>query len=170
MTHYYFIDSNGEDTNLQIYSLRQAMRGWNELVRDLEEGGEQPKDVKERYVFVLNALGLSISQLLGQNNPAPSSSVPSPLELFRTFATHHNLSGELVTKFERFNYFYNGFRHFGLTTSGRGHRSVDELTFEVAQECYEFGLDIWRVVIDVFRGGSGDDLDDFELEYILDRG
>jgi len=163
---YYHLDSSGEDTNLQLYSLKQAMRFWKELDGDVQQYGEDIEQLKERCVFVLATLGLSISQLLGQNNPLPGRRVPYPLELFRSFVEHHDLPSELITRFERFNYFYNGCRHFGLTTTGRGYDSVNELSFAVARECYEFGLHVWAVVIEVFRNELGSDLDDFDMETI----
>lgn len=39
MTHYYHLDSDGENTNLQLYSLKQAMRYWDELVLPFAESG-----------------------------------------------------------------------------------------------------------------------------------
>lgn len=166
MAHYYHLDSGGEHTNLQLYSLKQAIRTWKELAAEVQKYGDEVENIRERCVFVLATLGLSISQLLGQNNPTPSGSVPSPLDLFRSFVQHHALSQDLVERFERFNYFYNGCRHFGKTTTGRGYRSVDELSFAVAQECYEFGLEVWSVVIEVFRGKRDSDLDEFDIEHI----
>ena len=164
MAHYYHLDSNGEDTNLQLYSLKQAMKYWEELERDVMNYGDDVLDVRERCVFVLASLGLSISQLLGQNNPRPSNYVPHPNVLVRAFVEKHGLDPELKTKFERFNYFYNGCRHFGLTTSRRGYDRVDQLTLAVAKECYAFGLELWQAVISVFRQDPKSDLDELDLQ------
>lgn len=166
MSHYYHLDSNGEDTNLQLYSLKQAMTYWEQLESDLEAYGDDAPNVRERSVFVLANLGLSISQLLGQNNPDPSGSVPYPKELLAAFVVKHKLDPELITKFGRFNYFYNGCRHFGLTTSGNGYSRIDQLTIPVARECYKFGLDLWQAVISVFREDPASDLDEFDLQSI----
>jgi len=81
MAHYYHLDSTGEYTNLQLYSLRQAQRYWREIQQDYQKYGEDTENLKERCVFVIAALGLSISQLLGQNNPTLQKDVPSPRRL-----------------------------------------------------------------------------------------
>ncbi len=165
---YYHLDSGGERTNLQLFALKEAKRTWHALAIEMQEYGEDVENLKERCVFALASLGLSIAQLLGQNNPTPEASVPAPLEIFRTFVRHHGLPDDLVVRFERFNYFYNGCRHFGKTTTGRGYRSVDELTFTVVRECYEFGLEIWSIVIGVFRSQRDSDLEDFNLENVCE--
>ena len=166
VSRYYHLDSSGEDTNLQLYSLKQAMSYWEQLESDLDQHGDAALNVRERCVFVLSNLGLSISQLLGQNNPAPSERVPYPRDLVAAFVDKHQLDPEIKNKFERFNYFYNGCRHFGLMTTGKGYDRVDQLTVPVARECYESGLELWRTVILVFREDPESDLDEFNLEYI----
>ena len=166
MAHYYHLDSNGEDTNLQLYSLKQAMRYWEDLERDIASYGDDASDVKERCVFVLASLGLSVSQLLGQNNPNPKDSVPYPLELVSSFVDEHGLDPKVKKDFERFNYFYNGCRHFGLTTGIKGYDRIDQLTLPVAMECYEFGLHLWEAVISVFRQDPNSDLEEFDLQAI----
>ena len=166
VSRYYHLDTSGEDTNLQLYSLKQAMTYWEQLERDLEQHGEDAPNVRERCVFVLSNLGVSISQLLGQNNPNPSGCVPYPRDLVAAFVDKHELEPEIKTKFDRFNYFYNGCRHFGLTTTGKGYDRIDQLTIAVARECYEFGLELWRTVISVFREDPESDLDEFDPEYI----
>jgi hypothetical protein len=118
---YYVRDTSGEHTNLQLYALKQAVRYWDELQRDIVEHGEGATDwVRERCVFVLAALGLSISQLLGQNNPNPTDKVPYLPELFEDFVRAHHLTEAPIAKFKRFNDLYNGCRHFGLTAGNRG--------------------------------------------------
>lgn len=164
MSHYYRLDSSGEDTNLQLYSLRQAREYWTELQTDYAEHGERTQRLKERCVFILATLGLSISQLLGQNNPSAGKKVPSPLQIFRDIVATHHLDPALTTQFERFNHFYNGCRHFGLTTTGSGYNRVDQVTFASARDCFEFGMKVWRTVIDVYRGQEGSDLEEFAID------
>jgi hypothetical protein len=163
MAHYYHLDTSGEDTNLQLYCLKQAMKYWGELQDDLSNYGEDAPDVRERCVFILSNLGLSVSQLLGQNNPSPSAKVPYPLELVSAFVDEHGLDPNLKADFERFNYFYNGCRHFGRTTNGSGYSKIDQLTLPVAEECYSLGLDLWLAVISVFRQDPKSDLAEFDL-------
>mgnify|MGYP007053801879 CR=1 FL=1 len=77
MRRYYFIDSSGEDANLQLYSLKQAKLQWAALQDDLSVS-DQIEHFHEKCVFIICTIGLSVSQLLGQNNPAPTDRVPSP--------------------------------------------------------------------------------------------
>ena len=64
---YAHCDSEGLDTNLQLYAIRQAAREWKNLcaLRRRHDKNQVPEE-KERLVFVLVCLGLSLSQLLGQ--------------------------------------------------------------------------------------------------------
>ena len=171
MTHYYYLTSEGEDTNLQLHSFRQAKHYWRELRRDYAELAEDTEDLKERCVFVLATLGLSISQLLGQNYANLQKTVPYPIDLFTEFVDTHGLDPALKDEFETFNYFYNGCRHFGRTTSGKGHHRVNELTFSVAKNCFEFGLKVWRTVVQVYQQDGESDLEEFvDEELVNDAG
>ena len=162
MTNYYYhLITEGEDTNLQLYSFRQAKRYWNELRNEYAEFGENTEHLKERCVFVLATLGLSISQLLGQNNPTVQKDVPYPIDVFFEFVDAHGLDPSLKDDFKRFNYFYNGCRHFGRTISGKGYQRINQLTFQVAKECYEFGLRVWTIIIRVYDQDEESDLEEF---------
>jgi hypothetical protein len=170
MAVYYYRDTSGPDTNLQIYALRRAKEEWWELDYEIAQVGESGVcDLKERCVFVLAILGLSISQLLGQNNPSPSESVPFPIDLFKAFVNAHNLDSSLIAQFESFNRAYNGVRHFGTTTSGKGHAEADSLTFQAAKRHYEFGLRVWKEVIAVFCKDASNELDDLDIDDIEDH-
>jgi hypothetical protein len=150
-----------------LYSLKQTIKYWECLKHDLKEyGNKDTLNVTERCVFILGNLGLSISQLLGQNNPKPTRDVPSPQKIFSAFVDEHGLDLELKSRFDRFNYFYNGCRHFGLTKSGKGYYKIDQLTLPVMQECYEFGLELWKIVISVFQKDPENDLDEFRLAHL----
>ncbi len=168
MPHYYRLDSSGEDTNLQLYSLRQARKYWRELRHDYAQDGEVSENLRERCVFILATLGLSISQLLGQNEPTPGGKVRYPIEIFKDFVNAYGLDPNLIERFERFNYFYNGCRHFGATTTGAGYSRVNQLTYERAIKCFEFGIDVWRTVIGVFRDELGADLEEFNIDDLPD--
>ncbi|MAS92652.1 MAG: hypothetical protein CMO55_05590 [Verrucomicrobiales bacterium] len=158
MAIYYHLSTSGEDTNLQLYSYREAKRGWDSLYREYEKYGDEADDLKERCVFVLATLGLSISQLLGQNNPDVGERVPYPRNIFFNLVDTHQLDPRLKEKYNRFNYFYNGCRHFGVTLNDSAHNKIDELTFKVASECFEFGLEIWRIVINIYAADPENDL------------
>ena len=163
MAHYYHLDSTGEHTNLQLYCLKQAKKYWEELQSECAEYAEETQALRERCVFVLATLGLSISQLLGQNNPALQNEVPYPIDIFNQFVDAHGLDPNLKVRFRRFNYFYNGCRHFGRTTGTHGYDRVDQLSYPVARECYEFGLEVWQTVVRVFRKEPGADLEELNL-------
>jgi hypothetical protein len=170
MTQYYYrLTTEGEDTNLQLYSFQQAKRYWSELRNDYAKFGENTDDLKERCVFVLATLGLSISQLLGQNNPAVKKDAPYPIDLFFEFVDVHGLDLRLKDEFKRFNYFYNGCRHFGRTTSGKGYQRINELTFQMAKEWYEFGLKVWRTIIRVYDQEEESKLGEFVDEELEDE-
>ena len=122
------------------------------------------ENLKERCVFVLATLGLSISQLLGQNDPAIRDKVRYAIQIFDDFVDAHGLNPHLKTRFKQFNYFYNGCRHFGKTTGGAGYTRIDELTFPVAKECFEFGMEVWKTVIGVHRKEDESKLDELDLD------
>jgi hypothetical protein len=164
MTHYYHLDSSGEHTNLQLYSLRQARKYWAELQADYVADREETERLKERCVFILATLGLSISQLLGQNNPSAGKDVPRPIRIFNCFVAAHHLDKKLKKRFKQFNYFYNGCRHFGLTTKGAGYDTIDQLTYDKARECFDFGMEVWRTVVGVYRRQEDSHLDEFDVD------
>ena len=69
MPYYSLYTSTGSlpaNNNLQLYSLKQAANSWNPLVIEFMALGEDGVHaLKERQTFVVNCLGLSLSQLLG---------------------------------------------------------------------------------------------------------
>lgn len=168
MHRYYFIDSSGEDTNLQLYSLKQAKIHWAALQRDLADGGEVDH-FHERCVFVICTIGLSVSQLLGQNNPAPDERVPSPKHIFDSLVDRHGLDPTLKVKFKEFIDTYDRCRHFGLTNDGSRHWQVSQVTLDRTRELYEFGLAVWGTVIGIFRRDMQNELDDLDLAVVQEE-
>lgn len=167
--YYYYLTTGGTDTNLQLFSLRKAWRCWRDLISEYADSGENTCDLKEKCVFALATLGLSISQLLGQNEAMPRSKVRFPIEIFNDLVDEHGLDRKLKDDFQRFNCLYNGCRHFGKTTTGKGYESTDQLTFKVAKECFEFGLTVWRTVISIYQNAEGSVLYDFDLEFAMEE-
>ena len=165
MPRYYYIDSSGEDTNLQLHSLKQAKLHWASLERDLSESDEV-EHFHERCVFVICTIGLSVSQLLGQNNPEPSKRVPSPSAIFESLVDRHGLDPSLKQQFREFIDTYDQCRHFGLTNDGSRHWQVSQVTLAKTRKLYEFGLLVWGTVIDVFRQDPESELDDLDLAEI----
>ena len=168
MHSYYFIDSSGADTNLQLYSLKQAKLHWTALQSDLA-GGTGVEHFHERCVFVICTIGLSVSQLLGQNNPAPDERVPSPKRIFDSLVDRHALDPGLKPKFQEFIDTYDHCRHFGLTNDGSRHWQVSQVTLEKTRDLYEFGLSVWDIVIAVFRQDPQNQLDDLDLTVVQDE-
>lgn len=169
MAYFYHLDSGGYFTNLQLYALRQAKACWSDLQRDYARDGELAERLRERCVFAVAALGLSVSQLLGQNNPRPTDRVPSPTVLLRALVEAHGIDPAILERFERFVRLYDGCRHFGLSTSGVGHERVKELTFDATTECFEIGLDVWAAVLSVFGKQPGSDLGELDVRRYPDE-
>lgn len=162
MRRYYFIDSDGEDTNLQLYSLKQAKLHWAALHLDVSDG-DQVEHFHERCVFVICTMGLSVSQLLGQNNPVPGGRVPSPSKIFESLVDAHGLDPSLKSEFRELMDTYDQCRHFGLTTDGSRHWQVSQVTLDKTQRLYQIGLTVWEAVIDVLRRDSNSELDELDL-------
>lgn len=159
MIRYYHLDSSGdEDTNLQLYSLKQAKLQWAEIERKVSSGGLVP-NLHERCVFII-ILDISVSQLLGENNPYPSNRVPAPMDIFKFLVQKHNLSDTLISEFENFIDAYNSCRHFGLTADGSRHAQVRKFTYEETLNLYNFGLKVWDVVISIYKKDPENDLQD----------
>jgi hypothetical protein len=170
MPRYYQLDSGGAFTNLQLYSLQMAMELWEELEDDYARDGEGAQQLKERCVFVVAALGLGLSQLLGQNNPSPRGDrVPSPSQLMDAFADEHGLERGLIDDFKRLNHFYDRSRHFGQTTTGSAHQVIDLLTFEATGDCVRTALRVWLGVLDALGKEPGSDLADFSLKVLMEE-
>lgn len=168
MSRYYFIDSSGEDTNLQLYSLKQAKLQWAALQHDLS-AGDEVEHFRERCVFLICTIGLSVSQLLGQNNPKPSDRVPSPKSIFDSLVDTHGLDRTLKSKFKEFIETYDHCRHFGLTDDGSRHWQVSQVNLEKTREVYEFGIFVWETVIGVFRQDPKNELDELDLSVVQDQ-
>lgn len=161
---YYRLDSLGVETNLQIYSLKQAAQYWNALVNDIDATGEENvTDLTERAVFILSSLGLSLTQLLGQNWPIPDKS-------------RHNTPGEILglilkcshldkNEIKRLNKgfadlldSYGSVRHFGENKDLANYASVDDLSITKLKGFVKLALDIWDTVISIQNGNDVNDL------------
>ena len=168
MHRYYLIDSSGEDTNLQLYSLKQAKLHWDSLQSDLSDGNEV-EHFHERCVLIICTIGLSVSQLLGQNNPAPDGRVPSPKHIFDSLVDRYALDPALKLKFKEFIDTYDHCRHFGLTNDESRHWQVSQVTLNRTRDLYEFGLSVWDIVIGVFRRDPQNELAALDLAVVQDE-
>jgi len=162
---YYRLESSGVETNLQLYSLKQAALYWNALVNERDASGEETiLDLTERIVFVLSCLGLSLTQLLGQNWPLPDR---------KTNDTAGELLGLILkcshldrTEVKRLNkgladllQSYGAIRHFGENKDLANYQAVDDLSVPRLKGFVKLTLDIWDTVINVQRGN---DVNEFE--------
>ncbi len=155
MTYYCHLDSanNIENTNLQLFSLRKAASEWNDLTYLVKERGiKKVDDLKERLVFITNCFGLSLSQLIGQNSPSINKNrMESPGKLFPNLlkeADLDNITKEKVqSDFNDFLKYYDAIRHFGKVK----HKSIDELNFAKLKYFKNMTIEIWDIIISIFR-------------------
>lgn len=152
MRTYYSINTDGTcSSNLQLYSLLQAKRYWNALARDYRRHKEATGYLTERCVFIVATLGLSVSQLLGQNDPSPKSRVATPTEIWKRFVAQHRVTDVSTDEFEQFIDAYNACRHFGVSSGGTGHSRLEQLDFDATRGWYELTLRIWVAVMKALR-------------------
>jgi len=168
MSYYYYLNSDGPDTNLQLYSLHQAKRYWRDLRFDYLHDGDKTADLKERCVFVVAVMGLSISQLLGQNPVELSGRVDFPVPLFERLVDHHGLDSQLKQDFQKFNTYYNACRHFGRTVDGSGYERIDSLDYKLTEWLYNFGVRVWMTVIQIYAKDEGIEFEEFVIEELSD--
>jgi len=166
MSYYCRIDSSGEETNLQLYSLKQAETHWNGLLDEIRKVGEdRVPELKEKMVFILNCFGLSLSQLLGQNWPYPTQAeMNSPGELLGHILKNSNIDRvnrrRLNKAFQDFLVYYGAIRHFGKTKDDRNYRAVEEITITNLDTFRRMTVEIWDTMIEIFQRDRDNDLDD----------
>ncbi|MCK4727582.1 MAG: hypothetical protein KAT27_01535, partial [Desulfobacterales bacterium] len=79
---------------------------------------DEIEDLKERLVFILSCLGLSLTQLLGQNWPSESKEkMDNPADLLSRIlrCSHFDRDKKKILNktFREFFSFYGAIRHFG---------------------------------------------------------
>ena len=163
MNIYYVAQTDGDHTNLQLFALMEAKRVWRDAVDYFNAYGEDA-GLTEMCVFAIASLGLSVSQLLGQNDPKPVEKVRMMGDIFPDFAAAYGVVLPTVDQFKKFNNTYNGIRHFGATSrQGEGHKRVNDLTFALADELFEIGVRVWYAVVGV-HADSESDLNSFVID------
>lgn len=169
MSYYAHLDSNEsiECTNLQIYSLQKAADDWNKLVDLIEDHGIDPFDrPKEKLVFILSCLGLSLSQLLGQNCPSPEKEkMDNPGVLLGKILIRARVDQtkrrRLNRTFMEFLSFYGAVRHFGENKNKENYRTIDQLTLKRLDRFFRMTIEIWDIIITMYRGNPENDIDNF---------
>lgn len=133
------------DVNLQLYSLRKAADCWNELVYSIKTGGGGDLQ-KEKQVFIMNCLGLSLTQLLGQNGPYCGY----PKDQLEDLLDNHEIGADtkcsIKDMFREFNKYYNAGRHFGKEK----YNKIDQLTVKQLDEFRLMTIKIWDIVCGLF--------------------
>ncbi len=169
MSYYCHLDSTGslEYTNLQLYSLQKAANDWNELVDLIADHGIDHVDrPRERLVFILSCLGLSLSQLLGQNCPSPEKDkMDQPRVLLGTILIRAGVDRtkqrRLNKTFTDFLSYYGAVRHFGENKNKQNYLTVDQLTFRRLDRFLRMTIEIWDIVIAMYREDQKTDIEDF---------
>lgn len=170
MPYYCHLDSmeDLDHTNLQLYSLKQAAKCWNDLVNSVElVSDEQVDHFKEKLVFILNCFGLSLSQLLGQNCPSPerdkmANSGELLADIFNRTNVDRMTRRRLNSTFRDFLSYYGAIRHFGRNRDEANYRTVDQLTLVELNRFRRMTIEIWDVVIGMYRQDKENDIDIFE--------
>ncbi len=165
MRYYCHLDSslNFEDTNLQLYSLKKAADEWNELINKINEVGIENVDfLKERLTFITSCLGLSLSQLIGQNSTSLNKDwTEPPSKLFPILIKGIDVKDVTKAKLEKvfanFLIYYNAIRHFGESK----YKSVDELTLSKLDCFRSMTIEIWDLVISTYRLKKENEIDEF---------
>ncbi len=173
MSYYLGLDSNEnpENTNLQLYSLQKAANDWNELVDLIADHGiDYVYRLKERLVFILSCLGLSLSQLLGQNCPSPDKDkIEAPGVLLGKILKNAKVNkiinqttrSRLNKTFKEFLSYYSAVRHFGENKNKQNYRAVDQLTFTELDRFCRMTIEIWDILISMYRKDVKNDIASF---------
>lgn len=168
MTLYCYLDSHHaiDSTNLQLYSLKQAALCWNELASDLAKYEESEiEDLQERLVFIANCLGLSISQLLGQNWPSENKDkMDYPGDLLSYILNCSHFSRDKKSRLNRGFHndllpTYNAIRHFGRVKNDANYKLIEDLDLAKVKRLKKLTVDIWDATIDVQRSNDLNNID-----------
>ena len=155
----------GYATNLQLYSLRQAYKNWKYLN---ENKGLSDSKILEICAFITATLGLSLSQLLGQNYPGPYEEKrnPSPKKLFDkvmpVYIGDAAVMKDLKNRFEELIDLYDASRHFGIDSDKYRHSQVGEINIQKVNELLNTTFEIWDLIILSKKNERNSELFDYE--------
>lgn len=170
-TYYCYLDSDSiSSTNLQLYSLGKANKEWLDLSKDYKNGGVNPNKLKERLVFVVSCIGLSLSQLLGQNAVLIKKKIDTPEKLLSAFLNEsiydEDRKRSLNKAFHEFIEYYDACRHFGRVEEDKKRKKIDLLTYDKTKDFMTVALNIWNAIIGHHRTGH---IDAENIEDILEH-
>jgi hypothetical protein len=149
--------------------LQQAARCWNELIDDMiaYSAIDTVPEYRERLAFILSCFGLSLSQLLGQNCPSPAKErMDKPGNLLSVVLNRASVD---KTKKQRLNRtfhdllsYYGAVRHFGTNKGAENYRKLDRLTVEQLDRFRRMAVEIWDLVIAMYRNNKENDIEEFK--------
>lgn len=168
MNYFCHLDSSDdlEHTNLQLYSLKKAADAWNELLDDVTDAGLDDVDyLRERLTFIVSCLGLSLSQLMGQNCPSPDKEkIDQPGELLSNILNRTSVDRTtkrlLNSTFGDFLKYYGAIRHFGRNLDDENYEVVRKLTISELDRFIKMTIQIWDLVIGIYRHDKENEIDD----------
>lgn len=168
MNYFCHLDSSGdlEHTNLQLYSLMKAADAWNELLNGVTDTGLNGVNyLRERLTFIVSCLGLSLSQLMGQNCPSPDKEkIDRPGELLSNVLNRTSVDRTtrrlLNSTFGEFLKYYGAIRHFGKNLDDKNYELVRKLTISEIDRFIKMTIQIWDLVIAIYRQDKENEIDD----------
>jgi hypothetical protein len=175
MNYFCHLDSSGDldHTNLQLYSLKKAADAWNELLDGVTDAGLNGVDhLREHLAFIVSCLGLSLSQLMGQNCPSPDKEkMDQPGELLSSILNQTSVDRTtkrlLNSTFGDFLKYYGAIRHFGRNLDDKNYEIVQKLTISELDRFRKMTIQIWDLVIGIYRQDKENDIDD-DLSSVTD--
>jgi hypothetical protein len=165
--HYYchcFSPTTFHDTNLQIYSLKQAADNWNALAALIKENDDVNSipHYWERIFFILCCFSLSLIQLLGQNSPYKKEKVDDPQPLLHAVLKDCNVEKyerkRIGNTFDSLIRYYNALHHFGESIDEQQYNIVDTLTLQQLDKFRIMTIEIWNIIIAKYKKDDENDL------------
>jgi len=152
MGFYYHLSSEGDDTNLQLYTLRRAYAEWKTLQVEQKDWGDSLLYIKERLVLTTVMFGLSVSQLLGQNAVEKKRRLDSPKQLLKDILDDSDelpefYKDKIETDFNEFLKYYDACRHFGVIANDEKWNIIDSLDYLKERKLIAACLRIWRLIL-----------------------
>lgn len=147
--YYCYRESWGCSTNLQLWSLYVAYKQWQELERFMAENESErsiESRIREQCVVIISLLGLSVSQLLGQNAPDQNNRVPPPRillpKVLDRLSVEKRRRDELEEEFRIFIEDYDACRHFGAIK----HDIVTAIDMKKTEKYVDLCLSIFNAI------------------------
>ncbi|MEK6878245.1 MAG: hypothetical protein AABY22_01485 [Nanoarchaeota archaeon] len=169
MKYFFYLDTGGEScSNLQLYSLTQAIKYFNEVTIKYNKTGKDSPALIESYVFIISCLGLSISQLLGQNYSKKEKNIPKLGPIFSDILQREKKikkrRKKIITKnFDDLIYSYNKCRHFGITIDDSTHKTILNLTYAKTKKYVKITYFLWDLIIKIISKNPDHRLEDLYL-------